>query len=747
MKMAENNAIVDRDSITTDVSFKIKASGKAFKILSDTLYTDKPKAILRELSCNAYDAHVAAGKKDVPFLVKLPTYSDPNLTIRDYGIGLSHSSLVTITTTYFESTKTESNDFVGALGLGSKSPFSYVDSYSIISYFDGVKRIYCAFIDSDDTPKITLLNGVVADADAPGAEVKEDNGERFVKVEGEWIKHGEATGEKTGDPNGLEIIIPVKHTDHSTFSAKARQVFQHFTVRPEVIPELTYLTDEEFLSGDGWDVYKNSTHYDRGPRIVAVQGNVAYPVSVESITFADHKIQSFVQQLDRASQYGNVGVVVIQFQIGDLDVTASREGLSYKKLTNDSLNKKFTEMSSAFTRKLQEQVDSSPTMWDAMKTYYEIRRSVMSFVGGSFTYKGEAIPDVVKADVSSFGNVRAKRHDRVTFGSPSKNIEVSPGWYSRHETVVIGDKKDVIRRIKHSSLNSKGVMLVTLDKTDTASVKAAADFLKDELKGFPVSLASELPDPPAITRSSSAKISATKATGNARYTRLRGGSFILGTAIEVDFKAGGVYVPYQNNNLMFNDTDAISSTLTSTIDMFVTLTSSTLPTFVVPYASDLETFKNAKNWKTMEQYFADLGKDKKIVDGLLATTNSGAAAKTAIGELVNNGSFSRALMQLQTSHADLVQFSADAKKYFNSRAYYYGSDTSRFDKIRELLKIDPSIKPAAIGEDLNARYDSFIAQYPMLHEFTKLHSYGVDTTAKVLQEYITLVDKLKKYES
>ena len=111
--------------------FRIRNSAKAFNILSSGLYANKIRAIIRELSCNAVDSHVAAGKQDTPFDVHLPNQLDPTFRIRDYGTGLTHDQVLNIYTTYFESTKTESNQFIGALGLGSKSPFSYTDNFTV----------------------------------------------------------------------------------------------------------------------------------------------------------------------------------------------------------------------------------------------------------------------------------------------------------------------------------------------------------------------------------------------------------------------------------------------------------------------------------------------------------------------------------------------------------------------------------------------------------------------------------------
>ena len=68
--------------------FKIQASSKAFDILSSNIYTHKVRAVIREISCNAVDAHTAAGNPD-RIHVHLPTRLEPHFSVRDYGTGLS----------------------------------------------------------------------------------------------------------------------------------------------------------------------------------------------------------------------------------------------------------------------------------------------------------------------------------------------------------------------------------------------------------------------------------------------------------------------------------------------------------------------------------------------------------------------------------------------------------------------------------------------------------------------------------
>ena len=70
-------------------SFTIVNSEFAFKILSNGLYSRKIEAVIRELSTNAADEHIFAGKREVPFEVILPSYTGSIFSIRDFGNGLN----------------------------------------------------------------------------------------------------------------------------------------------------------------------------------------------------------------------------------------------------------------------------------------------------------------------------------------------------------------------------------------------------------------------------------------------------------------------------------------------------------------------------------------------------------------------------------------------------------------------------------------------------------------------------------
>jgi hypothetical protein len=296
--------------------FKIKASAKAFSILSSGLYANKIRAIIRELSCNAVDSHAAAGKHNTPFDVHLPNTLEPWFSIRDYGTGLSHEQVTQIYTTYFESTKTTSNEFIGALGLGSKSPFSYTDNFTVTAIQNGKKGIYSAFINGEGVPSIALM-----------------------------------MTEDTDEPAGVEIKFSVNETyDFSKFRDEARTVYTYFKLRPVVTGYKEFQFYE--ISYDTKDIVPG-VHSCFGGRSVAIMGNIAYPIDVPN---ADGVLGNLRSLLGCGLE--------MHFAIGELDFQASREGLSYIPSTIASIKAKLEAVNSALTGVLAKEADAIENLWD-----------------------------------------------------------------------------------------------------------------------------------------------------------------------------------------------------------------------------------------------------------------------------------------------------------------------------------------------------------------------------------------------
>lgn len=309
--------------------FKIRNSAKAFKILSDGLYSNKIRAIIRELSCNAVDSHVAAGKVDVPFEVHLPTMLEPWFSVKDFGLGLDGDQVTNIYTTYFESTKTSSNDFIGALGLGSKSPFSYTENFTVTAIKDGTKRIYSAFINQEGVPSI--------------AEMSE---------------------ELTDEDNGVEVKFSVVNkSDFYSFAHEAQNVFLWFKKRPIITGNSQFQFSEiDYAEKDivpGISQSRNRNHS------FAVMGNIAY-----SLSNIPEPTKHF------GDLAGLLGCnLVIEFDIGDLDFAASREELSYIPLTINSIKKKLELLNKNLSKHISAKANAIENMWERAEFLYANHRS------------------------------------------------------------------------------------------------------------------------------------------------------------------------------------------------------------------------------------------------------------------------------------------------------------------------------------------------------------------------------------
>ena len=133
--------------------FKMNFNAQVADILSSTLYKFRDLAVIRELISNALDSHVAA-KVTEPIKVTLPTKEFPTFIVEDFGVGMSKEFLLDLYSTYFFSSKRETNDEVGGFGLGSKSPFAVSSSFNVLSRKDGMEtHISCSKL-GDNTPQL-----------------------------------------------------------------------------------------------------------------------------------------------------------------------------------------------------------------------------------------------------------------------------------------------------------------------------------------------------------------------------------------------------------------------------------------------------------------------------------------------------------------------------------------------------------------------------------------------------------------
>lgn len=336
MQIVKDHAKVERFGGQTKANFQIAGTTQAFEILSDGLYSNKIKAVIRELSTNAVDAHVALWVQQNPgvkisrqiiaglpqYNVHMPNRLEPFFSIRDFGIGLSHDEVMKMYVTYFHSNKCTSNDYVGCLGLGSKSPFAYTDTFTIVSHYNGEKLTYMAVIENG-FPDVSVVTG--------------DDGEPLV--------------EKTNEPNGLEIKIPVRSEDFTAFADEAMALYPHFILKPKLsgnayvkVKDIKYV-----LTGDYWGVREKDS---KGP--MAIMGNIAYPIDRYNLRDLPNSVASLLQT-----------DIDIQFDIGTLQITPSREALSYKPTTITTIIERGKLILGDMQKHVDKAFEDCKSMWDA----------------------------------------------------------------------------------------------------------------------------------------------------------------------------------------------------------------------------------------------------------------------------------------------------------------------------------------------------------------------------------------------
>jgi hypothetical protein len=262
------------------------------------MYQDSFGSIVRELTSNALDAHKAAGV-DKPIIIESGSDDSGNfISFTDFGIGMNKHFLMNEFMNYGESTKRDTNDQIGMFGVGSKSGFSYTDSYYIISRKEGIE-CECLLHKGTTVPKIELIN------------------ERPTDKQGTTVK---IYYEKYEDKEKFREACETQLTYFSDVYFKNMGIYNNFVILEK--RNFKYRPDNEL------------------EEMHICLGSVYYPINYRIINRKPIKIP-----------------VAIKFNIGDLEVTPSREAIKYNdkniKLILDKINFTLYELSSLVPKTIE----------------------------------------------------------------------------------------------------------------------------------------------------------------------------------------------------------------------------------------------------------------------------------------------------------------------------------------------------------------------------------------------------------
>ena len=303
-------------------------------IIRSQLYSDKIGSPIREYASNAVDAHVEAGLADLPIEVHLPHQLDPYFRVVDRGAGLTEGEMDKIFRRFGKSTKRESNNQIGCLGIGAKSAFAYQDSFMVVSHtvrgnFRSIVK-YSVYLDESRLGKITVLD-------------RQENPE---------------------GRTGLAVEIPVKPDDFHAFREGVATQLRFFTPAP------TCLHGGE-PANMGWTAPYEvcpGVELDSSPRLI--MGGVGYRVDSKQVrqyalTSVHGEVSDLAQERERGVQMILRMNLLVRVPIGTVEVEASREGLSYTRKTQRALVSRCRLAYRRLSRAMKQEVANLPTRADA----------------------------------------------------------------------------------------------------------------------------------------------------------------------------------------------------------------------------------------------------------------------------------------------------------------------------------------------------------------------------------------------
>lgn len=290
-------------------------SAAFYHILSASLYSNPLLAAIREIVCNADDAHQQAGVTEpVQITVgELEGSQGEMLVVRDFGHGIPDDKMVDIYLVFGESTKKDDSGATGGFGLGSKAPWAVVDQFFVTSNHNGTKTIYTLVKsdpDNDGRPSIQVMfRGPTTDT---GLEVR-------VPIVGST-----STSEVVAYIKGVVFYSGIHATLKDT-SCRTKPNDLPFleTIDLSKVPGSTTLVRTSYTS------YSGKAHYNpvyattaQTAKILIRYGTVVYPITDQELIKLPH-IPDYAW--------------VIQAPADSLSLQPSRETLVFTETTKNTL--------------------------------------------------------------------------------------------------------------------------------------------------------------------------------------------------------------------------------------------------------------------------------------------------------------------------------------------------------------------------------------------------------------------------
>lgn len=322
-------------------------------LLSSNLYSDPEQSFIREIVSNAWDSHVEAGTTDIPVIIRFK-YNTNNweVTIRDFGTGLSPERFQEVYCNIGSSTKRESNEFIGGFGIGKYSSLACTNTVYITSYYEGTAFLY-VMVKSGNTITTNLV-----------------------------------MKKPTEEKNGVEVTI--KNISNIEPYRKA----------------LRYIVFFPNVYVDGIDNKINNTKLKRFNNFAVASepidtkillGNVLYPCNDKLLSIES---KDFLRNIKSSG-------IVIKFNVGEISITPNRESIIYSSDTiskiEDRIRAAEAELNTMINNKFNKDYDNLYEYYKAIsnKICYNPLDDSYYYIKGCY-YKENGYCSVVNSSTLTF---------------------------------------------------------------------------------------------------------------------------------------------------------------------------------------------------------------------------------------------------------------------------------------------------------------------------------------------------------
>jgi hypothetical protein len=273
-------------------------------------YKNNIGSIVRELSSNMIDSHTEANVKDAIRIKFGKNDSGYYISFIDVGIGMSTERVENIYSTYLESTKESSNDFIGCFGIGSKSPLSYQDVFYINTIFNGVLYNYMMRKGAEG-PAIDLLSKSDT-TERNGTEIK-------IQIKNE-IDLNKFLNETISQLHYFKNVIIDTDDIKTLFSS-----YSGYSGINNSIRDTISAINEEYNLIEGKSfIFRTNTSFSNLHLCI---GNVYYPIDWSNL------------RINRIST-----PIALKFEIGELPVIQTREDIRYTDAAIKTILSKIEEV-------------------------------------------------------------------------------------------------------------------------------------------------------------------------------------------------------------------------------------------------------------------------------------------------------------------------------------------------------------------------------------------------------------------